>query len=106
MHPRLCLPEIFLQLEHGSDVAQYFQYPMLLLAYQTSLRLLAQHIATLPSLSEHLVILKTLTSSLAVDAFLACLCNCSPIDAVELLEQDGASFGTSSLASIPRLTML
>lgn len=39
------------------------------LAYETSLRLLVQHLATLPSLPEHYTILKNLTSSVAVDAF-------------------------------------
>ena len=50
-------------------VAEDFQHPTILLAYETSLLLLIQHLATLPSLPQHLVILKNLTSSLAVDAF-------------------------------------
>ena len=73
-------------------VAEDFHHPTLLLAYETSLRLLIQHLAALPSLPQHLVILKNLTSSLAVDAFSACLRNCSPTNAVELLEQGRGVF--------------
>jgi CHAT domain-containing protein/tetratricopeptide (TPR) repeat protein len=73
-------------------VAEDFQHPSLLLAYETSLRLLVQHLATLPSLPQHLVILKSLTSSLAVDAFSACLRNRAPARAVELLEQGRGVF--------------
>ena len=58
-------------------VAEDFHHPTTLLAYETSLRLLIQHLATLPSLPQHLIILKNLTTSLAVDAFSACLRNCS-----------------------------
>ena len=72
--------------------AEEFRHPTLLLAYETSLRLLAQHLATLPSLPQHLDILKNLTSSLAVDAFSACLRNRSPTIAVELLEQGRGVF--------------
>jgi CHAT domain-containing protein/tetratricopeptide (TPR) repeat protein len=72
--------------------AEDFQHPTILLAYETSLRLLIQHLTTLPSLLRHLVILKNLTSSLAVDAFSACLRNCSLTDAVELLEQGRGVF--------------
>jgi CHAT domain-containing protein/tetratricopeptide (TPR) repeat protein len=75
-------------------VAEDFQHPSLLLAYETSLRLLIQHLATLPSLPQHLVILKNLTSSLAVDAFSACLRKCAPARAVELLEQGRGVFWT------------
>ena len=73
-------------------VAEDFQHPTILLAYETSLRLLIQHLVTLPSLPQHLVILKNLTSSLAVDAFSACLRNCSLTNAVELLEQGRGVF--------------
>jgi CHAT domain-containing protein/tetratricopeptide (TPR) repeat protein len=73
-------------------VAEDFLHPSLLLAYETSLRLLIQHLATLPSLPQHLVILKSLTSSLAVDAFSACLRKCAPARAVELLEQGRGVF--------------
>ena len=73
-------------------MAEHFQHPMILLAYETSLRLLIQHLATLPSLPQHLVILKGLTSSLAVDAFSACLRNGDPAHAVELLEQGRGVF--------------
>ena len=73
-------------------VAEDFQHPTILLAYDTSFRLLIQHLATLPSLPQHLVILKNLTSSLAVDAFSACLRNSAPAHAVELLEQGRGVF--------------
>ena len=73
-------------------VAEEFQHSMLLLAYETSLRLLIQHLAALPSLPRHLVILKKLTSSLAVDAFSASLRNGAPARAVELLEQGRGVF--------------
>ena len=72
--------------------AEDFQHPTILLAYETSLRLLIQHLATLPSLPQHLVILKNLTSSLAVDAFSACLRKRAPTRAVELLEQGRGVF--------------
>ena len=73
-------------------VAEEFRHPTLLLAYETSLGLLIQHLATLPSLPRHLVILKNLTSSLAVDAFSACLRERSPAHAVEPLEQGRGVF--------------
>ena len=73
-------------------VAEHFQHPTILLAYETSLRLLIQHFATLPSLPQHFVILKNLTSSLAVDAFSACLRNSAPAHAIELLEQGRGVF--------------
>ncbi|KAI9566215.1 TPR-like protein [Boletus coccyginus] len=73
-------------------MAQHFRHPTILLAYETSLRLLTQHLATLPSLPQHLAILKNLTSSLAVDAFSACLHKCASAYAVELLEQGRGVF--------------
>ena len=73
-------------------VAEDFQHPMILLAYETSFRLLTQHMAALPSLPRHLVILKHHTSSLAVDAFSACLRKLAPAHAVELLEQGRGVF--------------
>jgi CHAT domain-containing protein/tetratricopeptide (TPR) repeat protein len=73
-------------------VAEDFQHPTMLLAYETSLRLLIRHLATLPSLPQHHIILKNLTSSLAVDAFSACLRNRAPARAVELLEQGRGVF--------------
>ena len=73
-------------------VAEYFQHPTILLAYETSLRLLIQHLATLPSLPRHLVVLRGLTSSLAVDAFSVCLHKHAPARAVELLEQGRGVF--------------
>ena len=73
-------------------VAEDFQHPTLLIAYETALRFLAQHLATLPSLPQHLVIFKSRTSSLAVNAFSACLRKCAPARAVELLEQGRGVF--------------
>ena len=75
-----------------THVAEDLQHPTVLLAYETSLRLLIQHLAALPSLPQHLVILKDVTSSLAVDAFSACLRNSAPAHAVELLEQGRGVF--------------
>ncbi|KAF8434591.1 CHAT domain-containing protein [Boletus edulis BED1] len=74
------------------QVAEHFEHPTILLAYETSLRLLVQQVAILPSLPQSLVVLKNLTSSLAVDAFLAGLRNRSPTRAVELLEQGRGVF--------------
>ena len=73
-------------------VAEIFHHPTTLLAYHTALRLLTHHVATLPPLPQHRTVLKSLTSSLAVDAFSACLRNQSPTDAVVLLEQGRGVF--------------
>ena len=80
-------------------VAEDFQHSTKLLAYETSLRLLVQHLATLPSLPQHHIVLKKLTSSLAVDAFSASLRKRTPTRAVELLEQ-GRSVFWSQLARL------
>ena len=56
------------------------------------MRLLVHHLAALPSLPQHLTVLKALTSSLAVNAFSACLRNHSSTNAVELLEQGRGVF--------------
>jgi CHAT domain-containing protein len=72
--------------------AEHFQHSTILLAHETGLRLLIRHLAALPSLPQHLVILKMLTSSLAVDAFSACLRHRAPARAVELLEQGRGVF--------------
>ena len=74
------------------NAAELFHHPTTLLAYETALRLLVEHLAALPSLPQHLDLLKSLSSSLAVDAFSACLRNESPTKAVELLEQGRAVF--------------
>ncbi|KAF8429868.1 CHAT domain-containing protein [Boletus edulis BED1] len=73
-------------------VAEEFQHPSTLLAYETSLRLLIHHLAALPSLPHHLTILKDRISSLAVDAFSACLRRGARVRAVELLEQGRSVF--------------
>ncbi|KAI9463899.1 CHAT domain-containing protein [Boletus coccyginus] len=72
--------------------AEEFQHPTILEAYRTSLQLLVQHLATLPSLPQNLSLLKALASSLAVDAFSAYVRHRSPTDAVELLEQGRGVF--------------
>ena len=72
--------------------AEDFYHPTLLLAYETALRFLARHLATLPSLPQHLVIFKGLTSSLAVNAFSACVRKRAPARAIELLEQGRGVF--------------
>ena len=73
-------------------VAEDFQHPTLLLAYETALRFLARHLATLPSLPQHLVVFKKRISSLAVDAFSACVRKHDPARAAELLEQGRGVF--------------
>ena len=73
-------------------VAEELHHPTILRAYETSLRLLALHVVTLPPLPQHPTMLKGLTSSLAVDAFSACLRNRFPTDAVVLLEQGRGVF--------------
>ena len=75
-------------------LAEHFQHPTLLLAYETALRFLIRHLAALPSLPQHHVVLKKLISSLAVDAFSACLRNHAPARAVEFLEQGRSVFWT------------
>ncbi|KAF8429907.1 CHAT domain-containing protein [Boletus edulis BED1] len=42
-------------------IAEYFQHPTILLAYETSLRLLIQHLTALPSSPRHLVVLRDLS---------------------------------------------
>ena len=74
------------------DLAEHFHHPETVLAYETSLLLLTHHVATLPPLPQHRSVLKGITSSLAVDAFSACLRNQSPTGAVELLEQGRGVF--------------
>ena len=73
-------------------VAEDFQHHTILVAYETCLRLLVQHLATLPSLPRHHIIVKNHTTSLAVDAFSACLRKGAPTRAVELLEQGRGVF--------------
>ncbi|KAF8437625.1 CHAT domain-containing protein [Boletus edulis BED1] len=63
-----------------------------ILAYQTLFKLVVNHLATLPSLTQHFALLKKLTLSFAMNAFSACLRHDSPADAVELLEQGRAVF--------------
>ena len=79
--------------------AERFHHPTTLLAHHTALRLLAEHLAILLLLPQHLTVLKSLSSSLGVDAFSACLRYQSPFKAVELLEQ-GRGVSWSQLARL------
>ena len=87
---------VFLQDVHAAkdwvDAAEEHKHRKTIEAYQTLFKLLVNHLATLPSLTQHFTQLKKLTSSLSVDAFSACLRHGSPIEAVELLEQGRAVF--------------
>lgn len=76
------------------ECVQAFHHASILLAHKTSLRMLVEHLSSLPSLPRHLDLLKKASSSLAVDAlaFSACLRNGSPSDAVKLLEQGRGVF--------------
>ena len=65
------------------NAAEDFHDPTTLLAYETALRLLVQHLTAVTSLPQHLPLLKSLTSSLAGDAFSAYLRDHSPAKAVE-----------------------
>ncbi|KAI9570918.1 CHAT domain-containing protein [Boletus coccyginus] len=92
-----CVPQIVSTADLSAAIewirmAQRFHHPTVLLAYESSLQLLTQYLATLPSLPQHLAVLKDHTSSLAVDAFSACLRERAPAHAVELLEQGRGVF--------------
>ena len=74
------------------NAAEKIHHATTLLAYETALRLLVQHLAALPALPHHFGLLKHLSSSLAVGAFSACLRSRSLTKAVALLEQGRAVF--------------
>ena len=74
------------------DAAEALHHSTTLLAYETALRLLVQHLTTFPSLPQHLTVIRSLTSSLAADAFSAGLRCRSSEKAVELLEQGRGVF--------------
>ncbi|KAH7887150.1 TPR-like protein [Phlebopus sp. FC_14] len=76
--------------------AEVFKHDSGLNAYQTALRLLVQHLATLPSSPEHFDLLKYTASSLSVDAFSYCIRHGALNTAVELLEQGRAVFWAQS----------
>ncbi|KAN0094894.1 CHAT domain containing protein [Tylopilus felleus] len=78
--------------EEWISAAEHLQHPNTILAYETSLRYLIQHLSTVPSLHHQLKALQDLTSPLGVDAFSACLRHGSPTKAVELLEQGRGIF--------------
>ena len=72
--------------------AEECKHSTTVLAYQTSLRLSVHHLATVPSLPQNLALLKQLITTLAVDAFSACLRHDNPTNAIELLEQGRGVF--------------
>ena len=74
------------------NAAEDFHHSTTLPAYETALRLLVQHLTTFPSLPQHLTVIRSLTSSLAADAFSAGLRCQSSEKAVELLEQGRGVF--------------
>ncbi|KAN0100021.1 CHAT domain containing protein [Tylopilus felleus] len=73
--PQMVSPSDLSAARSWIRVAEDFHHPSTVLAYETSLRLLVEYLSTLPSLPRHLDLLKKATSSLAVDAFSACLRN-------------------------------
>ena len=70
-----------------TQAAKECKYSTAVLAYDTFLHLSDHHLATLPSLPQNLALLKQLVTSLAVDAFSACLRHGNSTNAIELLEQ-------------------
>jgi tetratricopeptide (TPR) repeat protein len=72
------------QLQHGSA----------LVAYQTALRFLEQHVAVLSSSSRHFDAIREATSCLAMDAFSCSIRHGALTTAVELVEQGRAVFWT------------
>ncbi|KAG2125285.1 hypothetical protein BD769DRAFT_1737503 [Suillus cothurnatus] len=73
-----------------------------LLAYQTALKFLDQHVALLSSLSRHFDVIRMAMASLAVDALSCSICHCALTIAVELVEQGHAVFWTQ----LARLSLL
>ena len=110
MHETIDLQETFTLYSQLSDVAQPVSFADLhcarqwiqaaeecehdttVLAYQTFLRFSIHHLAALPSLPQHLALLKKLMTSIAVDAFSACVRHGNLANAVELLEQGRGVF--------------
>ena len=74
------------------QAAEECEHTTTVLAYQTFLRFSVQHLAALPSLPRHLALLKFLMTSIAVDAFSACLRYGNLANAVVLLEQGRGVF--------------
>ena len=73
-------------------VDEAFHHSTTLLAHETALRLLVRRLTTFPSLPQHLTVIRSLTSSLAADAFSAGLHYQSSEKAIELLEQGRGVF--------------
>jgi CHAT domain-containing protein/tetratricopeptide (TPR) repeat protein len=76
--------------------AEYFKHHSVIIAYQTALKFLNQHVAVLSSSSQHFDTVKGATSSLAMDAFSCCIRHGALMTAVELVEQSRAVFWTQS----------
>ena len=79
--------------KHLARAAENSKHDSTVLVYRTLLHLIVQRLSSpLPSLPQHLVILKQLTTSIAVDAFSVCIRYGNSLDAVELLEQGRSIF--------------
>ncbi|KAI9463831.1 hypothetical protein HD554DRAFT_2316040 [Boletus coccyginus] len=92
----------FVVLKHCKlliQAAEECEHSMTVLAYQASLHLIVQYLATLPSLPQHLGVLKQITASTVVDGFSASIRYGNLANAVELLEQ-GRSIFWSQLTRI------
>ncbi|KAG1734865.1 CHAT domain-containing protein [Suillus paluster] len=74
--------------------AEKLNHESALLAYQTALKFLDQHVAILSSSSRHFSIVREATSTLATDAFSCSVRHGAMMTAVELVEQGRAVFWT------------
>ncbi|KAG8215669.1 hypothetical protein J3R82DRAFT_7543 [Butyriboletus roseoflavus] len=91
MHDIMFLAD-FQFVQEWIQKAEECKHSTTVLAYQTFLRLSGRHFAILPSLPQNLALLKELITSLAIDAFSACLRYGNPTNAIELLEQGRSVF--------------
>ncbi|OJA12712.1 hypothetical protein AZE42_02868 [Rhizopogon vesiculosus] len=82
--------------KHWAATAEEFKHHSVLVAYQTALKFLDQHVAILSSSSHQFDVVKEATSSLAMDAFSCGVRRGTLATAVELLEQARAVFWTQS----------
>ncbi|KAG1720342.1 CHAT domain-containing protein [Suillus lakei] len=74
--------------------AEEMNHDSVLVAYQTALKFLDQHVALLSSSSRHFDVVRKATSSLAMDAFSCSVRHGALMTAVELVEQGRAVFWT------------
>ncbi|KAG0707083.1 CHAT domain-containing protein [Suillus ampliporus] len=72
--------------------AEQLNHHSALVAYQTALKFLDQHVAVLASFSRHFDVVKEATSSIAMDAFSCSVRRSAITTAVELVEQGRAVF--------------